>query len=140
MLDIASRGWPDGSKIPSIKPAEAHDVACHVIAELLRVGCRFDLRLLVGKAFPVFQQWKDGETETDWRELMTASIEEQLAATVPAGLGSVTREVQKEEERHIAQNITRVHPLRKDRIRAWKERTGKSERAFYRRKAEIDTR
>ena len=31
-----------------------------------------------------FQQWKDGETETDWRELVTASIEEHLAATAPA--------------------------------------------------------
>ena len=76
-----------GSEAPSIKPTEARDVARHVIGELLRLRCRFDLRLLVGKALPDFQQWKDGETESHWRELVTASIEEHLAAAAPAVAG-----------------------------------------------------
>lgn len=139
MLDIASRGWPSGVKTPSIKPTEAREVARHLIAELLRLQCRFDLRLLVGKAFPVFQQWKDGETETDWQELLTASIEEQLVATTAGGPRPPSREARKEEERAIIQNILRTHTSRDVRVRVWVERTGKSERAFYRRLAELDT-
>jgi hypothetical protein len=80
MLDIADRGWPGGSDNPEIKPETAGMVAHYLIGEMLRLECPFDLRLLVNKAFPDYQQWKDGEAESDWRDLLTASIEEHLVA------------------------------------------------------------
>ncbi len=137
MLDIADRGWPGGSANPEITADAARMVAHYLIGEMLRLSCRFDLRLLVNKAFPDYQQWMDGEAESDWRDLITASIEEHLVAVRHAEESPVPREERKSEEHSILQEIMRVHPSREDRVRAWMERTGKSERAFYRRLAEM---
>ena len=137
MLDIADRGWPCGSANPEIGPEAARTVACYLIGEMLRLSCPFDLRLLVNKAFPDFQQWKDGEAESDWRDLITASIEEHLVSVRHAEESPVSREERKSEEHSILQEIMVIHPSREERVRAWIERTGKSERAFYRRLAEM---
>ena len=80
MLTVAEFGWPLGTSLPSIKPKETQIVAEFVIGEMLRIGLRFDLRLLFNKALPIYQQWKDDETESDWRDLVTASIEEHEGA------------------------------------------------------------
>ena len=131
ILDIAERG-PQ-----RVKPEEAREVARFVIAEMLRLGCRFDLRLFVNKALPDYQQWKDGEAESDWRDLVTASIEEHLVEVRhPEGSGP-SRAGRKEDEHAIVREILRDHQGRDARVQAWVDRTGKSERAFYRRLAEI---
>jgi hypothetical protein len=137
MLDIADRGWPCGSVNPEIGPEEARTVAHYLIGEMLRLSCPFDLRLLVNKAFPDYQQWKDGEAESDWRDLITASIEEHLVAVRHSDESPVSREERKSEEHSILREIIRDNPSRDERVRAWIERTGKSERAFYRRLAEM---
>ena len=130
ILEIAGRG------APAVTPAEALEVARHAIAELLRVGCRFDLRLLVSKALPDYRQWRDGRTESDWRDLVSAAVEENLLAA-RAGGGALTREARKDGETAILRQILREHATLEARVRAWVERTGKSERAFYRRLAEL---
>ncbi len=137
MLDIADRGWPSGSGNPEINPESAHTVTHYLIGEMLRLACPFDLRLLVNKAFPDYQQWKDGEAESDWRDLITASIEQHLVAVRHFPEQPVSREARKDEEHAIVQEIVQNHPCRDERVRVWMERTGKSERAFYRRLAEM---
>ena len=132
MLTIAGRGWPAGSAHPTIAPEAALGVARHLIGEMLRLDCRFDLRLLVNKAFPDYQQCKDGEAESDWRDLVTASIEEHLVAVRHPAETPAGREARKEEERAILREIVSDHPSRDERVRAWIRRKGKSERAFYR--------
>jgi hypothetical protein len=134
MLDIADKGWPVAR--PSIPAAECTQVARFVIGEMLRLGCRFDLRLFVNKALPDYQQWKDDETESDWRDLVTASIEQHLVA-VRHSEGQPSREDRKEKEHAVLEEILREHATREERVRAWTSRTGKSERAFYRRLAEM---
>lgn len=119
-----------------IKPEEALDVARFLIAEMLRLHCRFDLRLFCNKALPDYQQWKDSETESHWQDLVTASIEQHLVAVLHRE-EMPSREARMEDERTIVREILREHERREDRIKAWKERTGKSERAFYRRLAEL---
>jgi hypothetical protein len=134
MLRAAESGWPP--EMPTIQPAEAQTVAEFVITELLRLGARFDLRLFFNKALPDYQQWKDDEAESDWRDLITASIEEQLVAVRhPSEAGS--RAERKDDEHALVEKLLRECPIREDRIRAWVQRTGKSERAYYRRLAEI---
>src|SRR5581483_12049630 len=59
MLDIADR---------QAAPEAAGEVARFLIGEMLRLACRFDLRLLISKALPDYQQWRDGEAESDWRD------------------------------------------------------------------------
>jgi hypothetical protein len=137
MLDIADRGWPSGSINPEINPESARTVTHYLIGEMLRLSCPFDLRLLVNKALPDYQQWKDGEAESDWRDLITASIEQHLVAVRHSAEQPVSREARKDEEHAIVQEIVRDHPSRDERVRVWMERTGKSERAFYRRLAEM---
>jgi hypothetical protein len=137
MLEIADQGWPAGSDNQEINAEDARTIAQYVIEEMLRAPCPFDLRLLVNKAFPDYQQWKDGEAESDWRDLVTASIEEHLIAVRHSDEASVSRETFKAEEQAIVHEILRNLQSRPERIRAWIERTGKSERAFYRRAAEL---
>ncbi|MBX9582225.1 MAG: hypothetical protein K2X87_18115 [Gemmataceae bacterium] len=129
MLDVAD-GGPAG-----LPPPAAGEVARHVIAESLRVGCRLDLRVFVDKALPSWQQWTDNEAETHWRDLVTAAVEEQLVDAAPADPGP-TRAERKAGERVLVREIVAGHPAREDRVREWVKRTGKSERAFYRRLAE----
>ena len=121
MLDIADRGWPPPR--PAIEPEDAHDVARFLIGEMLRLGCRFDLRLFVNKALPDYQQWKDDETESDWRDLVTASIEQHLVAVRHAE-DRPSRADRKQEEHAILREILQEHPTREERVRAWIEPHG----------------
>lgn len=135
MLGIADLGWPHIGR-PEISPDEARLVAHFLIGEMLRLGCRFDLRLFVNKALPDYQQWKDEEAESDWRDLVTASIEEHLICVRHAD-ERPSRADRKQEEHALLREILVEHQDREDRLRLWTERTGKSERAFYRRLAEL---
>jgi hypothetical protein len=137
MLDLADNGWPSGSDIPEIDPESARMVAHYVVGELSRLSCRFDLRLLVNKAFPLYQQWKDGEAESDWRDLVTASIEQHMVAVRHSVESPLSREARKDEEHALLREILRDYPSREEQLRAWTKHTGKSRRAFYRRRAEI---
>jgi hypothetical protein len=103
---------------------------------MLRRGCRFDLRLFLDKALPNYLQFKDGETQSDWRDLVSASIEEQLVAVRHPGV-PLSREARKEEEHALLRKILRKHESREEQVRVWNERTAKSARAFYRRLAEM---
>ena len=138
MLGLAAMGWP--ADRPSIPPAECGEVARFVITELLRRGCPFDLRLFLDKALPDFQQVKDGEAESDWRDLVTVSIEEHLAELRHDAEEPESRAARKEAEQRVLREIVRDYPTREARVEEWTRRTGKSERAFYRRLAEIDRR
>jgi DNA repair photolyase len=141
MLDIARRGWSPRGEGAEVSPAEAVEVARVLIGELVRTNCKFDLRLFVKKALPDYLQWKDGEAETDWRDLARASVEEHLAALRHgANRPFKSREERLEEEREIVSEIVREHATHEERVAAWAARTGKSARAFSRRKAEIDNR
>ncbi len=135
MLALAESGWPTAR--PTVTPQEAVAVARFLIGEMLRLGCRFDLRLFVNKALPDFQQVKDGEAESDWRDLVTAAVEEHLVEVRHSGDRPASRAERLEEDRAILREILREHETREGRLNAWTERTGKSERAFYRRLAEM---
>ena len=50
MLDLAECGPHIGTS--EVNPDEARLVADFLIGEMLRLGCRFDLRLFVNKACP----------------------------------------------------------------------------------------
>ncbi len=140
MLAVADRDWPVAARVQTIAPEQAREVAAFVIGEKLRLGCRFDLRLLFNKAYPDYQQWRDGETESDWRDLVTASIEEHLVAVRHSEPSALSREDRLEEERAVVRDILHQYGSREEQLGAWARRTGKSGRAFYRRLAEMDNR
>src|SRR4029077_21247351 len=119
MLGIAELGWPNTGP-PEISAEEARAVAHFLIGEMLRLGCRFDLRLFVNKALPAYQQWKDDETETDWRDLVTAFIEEHLVS-VRHSDARPSRAERKREEHALLRDILREHESREERVRVWTE-------------------
>lgn len=132
MLETASVG------VGSLPPVAAIEVARYLIGEMLRLGCRFDLRLFFNKAVASYQQWKDDATESNWRDLVTASIEEHLVAVRHADESAPeSRADRKAAEHALLRELMTAFEKRDDRVRAWVERTGKSERAFYRRLAEL---
>jgi len=135
MLELADKGWPFGSP-GTVVPARARDVAEHLISEMLRLHCPFDLRLFVDKALPLYQQWADGEAECDWRELVTSCVGENPAEALH-GDGRLSRAERKAGEQEVVEQILEEFQTRAARSEAWRLRTGKSERAFYRRLAEL---
>jgi len=135
MRDIASRGWPAGS--PTITPIECMYIADFLIEESQKRGYRLDLRLLVDKAFPDYLQHRDGQTETHWKDLVRATLDEQLIFLQHTQAGPKTRQATKETEHEIVRKLVAEHAARHDRIDAWMKLTGKSERAYYRRAKEL---
>ena len=130
MLDLAGRG-----RLP-VPPEEAGMVARFVIEAMLRNESRFDLRLLINKAIPDYIQWKDGQTESHWRALVNAGIEQHVVA-VPHSGKRLSRAGRKEEEHALIRQIERDHPSKAARVRAWSQLTGKSSRAYRRRQNEM---
>ena len=68
--------------------------------------------------------------------LVTASIEEHLVS-VRHSDERPSREDCKEDEHALLRTILLKHTSREERVREWAKETGKSERAYYRRLAEI---
>jgi hypothetical protein len=69
--------------------------------------------------------------------LVIATLEEQLVALTHTAPAHGSREQQKAEECRIAQEILATFFTPKEQVVAWRDRTGKSERAFYRRCREL---
>ena len=51
---------------------------------------------------------------------------------------AVTRQEQKEEEYRIVRELQSEYTAQRERVAEWQRRTGKSQRAFYRRVRELD--
>jgi hypothetical protein len=131
LLDLADR-FPAGTmrRNPS-PPAVAH----HVIGEMLRFGCPFDLRLFCDKAMPCAQQFVDNETESHWEALVTAAIRENLVVQHADERPSM--EDRQRADCALAREIADKHANREARVLEWKARSGgQSQSTFYRRLAE----
>ncbi len=138
MLHVADSGWPVGASAQTIPPAQARTVAEFVLEAILQRGCPVDLRVLFDKAFASYEQWRDEETELDWRDLVIAAIDEHLIAVQHPPAVRVSRAERLEGERTTVHEILAQHPAdRAAQVDAWIRRTGKSRRSFYRRLDEI---
>lgn len=136
LLDIAGRGWP--TPRPLLSPRECRTVAEFLIAESRRLNVRLDIRLLVDKALPDFLQHRSGKTEADWRDLVASTLEEQVVELRHIhAAAATTRAGRKKDEQEIVRDILAEFTTRRDQFAAWRERVGKSQRAFERRLAEI---
>jgi hypothetical protein len=116
-------------------PAEACEEVCEYLVHYAKdKGKPLDLRLL-DNAFGDRLMYDRGESRTHWRDLVTSRIDAQI---VEPKITPRTRQARLVDERDIAKQIYDKYPdSREDRYREWKERTGRSERALYRRAAEL---
>jgi hypothetical protein len=133
MREIASKGRAK----PKLSPEECREVAEFVIAESRRVGCRLDIRLLVDKSLPDYAQYRNHNTETHWKDLILATLEQQVMALKYTRGPAATRTAVKADEHQIVRDIVATCSTTHERLAAWREQTQKSERAFYRRLKEI---
>jgi hypothetical protein len=133
MRFLASQGWP--RQEPKLTPDECAEVAEHLITECKRLSCRLDIRLLVEKAFPDYLQCRNGEAETDWRDLVTTTVHEAIRDLTRSSVSQGMRKEEMEFELRIVREILAEFQEPEQRLAAWRERTGgrKSDRAFYRR-------
>ncbi len=116
-------------------PAEACEEVCEYLVHYAKdKGKPLDLRLL-DNAFGDRLMYDRGESLTHWRDLVTSRIDAQI---VEPKITPRTRQARLVDERDIAKQIYDKYPdSREERYRVWKERTGRSERALYRRAAEL---
>jgi hypothetical protein len=113
----------------SLGPQACLEVAEFLIDHCLRDNRNLDMRLLVNGLADRLQH-EAGETECHWHDLLRCRL---LERAVPA---KESREARKLREQEIAREIKDLP--REERLRAWQERTGKSEPALYRRLAELE--
>ncbi len=134
MRDAIKSGWSRDS-------IELTAEECLVVVDFLVDTCRhyssrLDLRLLFDGALPDFAASKAGEHEVDWRDHAIMAIREQVNhmrfTTTPK-----TRAELVELERKIAERIRATCNNRREQVEAWVRETGKSERAFDRRSADL---
>jgi hypothetical protein len=126
----------NGSDQLGLDGKECNEVLDHIVAECDRYGCRLDFRLVLDKGLKDYRFWRDKESETHWRDLISSSIK-QRADTIAhsqAGLGRADRV---RAETVIAGRIRAEHADRASQVAAWTALTGKSERALYRRLKQV---
>lgn len=128
--DIA-KGSPRG-----VSASNAMMVANHLIGECQRKEIRPTIRLYMDKALPDYRLWAAGRSESDWRDLLASNLDEEAT-----NLEHVPRDLSRAEaieaDRCIALSIYQQNEEPKERVRQWKEVTGKSQAALYARLKEL---
>ena len=107
-----------------------------MIEQSLSLGRALDMRLLI-HCFNDRLQWEEADAACHWQDLVAARLRER-PTTFRHQVKCVGREGRKRRERAIAAEILAATQDRRERMRLWAERTGKSEAAWYRRLAEME--
>jgi hypothetical protein len=126
MRQVAAKGHQAGNL--ALTPVACSEVAEFIIGESLSVDRRLDLRLLVN-SFADRILWEQDRAEAHWKELVKSRLHERVVAV------KRSREAGMADEREIARRIKDMP--RAERTAKWKELTGKSEPALYRRLSEV---
>lgn len=112
-----------------LEPAACLEVAEAIIDHCRQANRNLDMRLLV-HGFKDRLQYEAGETECDWHDLVLSRLTQQAA---PARRSRMQRI---EQEREVARRIKDLP--RAERLRVWKETTGKCQTALYDRLSEVE--
>jgi hypothetical protein len=123
MRSVAILGFTFGQDF--VTPKECMEIAEYVIDRMRALDRPLDMRVYVN-GVKDYLQCKIGHSDTDWKDL----IETRLRRT------TVLRERRADvmsREASIALELSRMEISAAERMRLWKERTGKSARAYWRR-------
>jgi hypothetical protein len=128
MRSVALQGFTFGQDF--VTPNECMEVAEHVIDRMRSLARPLDMRVFVN-GVKDYLQCKTGHSDTDWKDL----IETRLRRT------TVLRErrvVVMSREASIAYELSQMDISSAERMRLWKEKTGKSARAYWRRLKDLE--
>jgi hypothetical protein len=135
MRSLACDGYRSGKK--AVEPAACAAVAEHVIGECRAAGCPLDLRLYVNGLMD-YLQWDQDNARCHWRDLVSARVR-QSAAHLRESVAARSKEEQQEIQRDEVRKICALAADPNERVRLWRERTGKSQATFYRRLREVES-
>jgi hypothetical protein len=134
MRDIARKGWRRYQH--QLGADECLAVCEHVIAQCRLAGCDLDLRLLDNSCLD-YCQWEANASACDWRDLVANRVR-QHAAHFRHEIATLSREERLARDREIARDICARSDDPQERLRLWREATGKGHNAFYKRKRECE--
>jgi hypothetical protein len=123
MRSVALEGFTFGQDY--LTPKECLTVAEFVIDRMRSLARHLDMRIYIN-GVKDFLQHKTGHSDTEWQELIETRLNEIT-------LLRERREDMKSREAAIALEISRMEIPQKEKLKLWKERTKKSERAYWRR-------
>jgi hypothetical protein len=127
-------GWARNGQ--SLSAEECADAVGFVLRQCHEAKARPDLRLLFEHALPAYAATKAGTHEVDWKDHVVIALRESVPR-LKYSEPPKSRAQRIEVDRKIAEEIRARYNTREEQVRAWKEETGRSERAFDRRSREL---
>ncbi len=133
--NIARGGFARGGG--RVGPEEATEVANFVVAECRVAHCPLDLRLFDNSCLD-YLQWASAHAACDWHDLVRNRIR-QSVLHFKEKVSPLSAEERRERERGLIRQICARTQDAQERVRLWKEATGKSQATFYARKQEAES-
>jgi hypothetical protein len=122
MKSLAMEGYIYGRDMAL--PADCVMVAEYIIDHMRKVNRPLDMRLYVN-GMRDYLQWRRGEAKTHWEALLQTRINETcIVHEAPAEVAA--------REATVALEISVMDLSQAEKLKLWCERTGKSERAYWR--------
>jgi hypothetical protein len=134
MRRVAGEGLKRGRH--QLGPEHCLEVCEFLLGECRAANCPLDLRLLDNSCMD-YLQWDANHSRCHWHDLVANRVR-QSAHHFRHALSTGTREDRLQAERAVVKEVCRQSESPQDRVRLWRERTGKSEDSYYRRKREVD--
>jgi hypothetical protein len=135
MRRIASGGFARGRH--TLEAEHCLEVCAYVIQECRTANCPLDLRLLDNSCLD-YLQWQSEDASCHWHDLVAQRVR-QSAAHFREEVSPLTSEQRRTADRATVRHILQETADAKERVRLWKERTGKGKTAFYRRMREVES-
>jgi hypothetical protein len=133
MRAVSLRGFEADGK--QLQPAECVEVCEHIVEQSFLLHRQLDMRVLIN-SYQDRLQWDANDAGCHWRDLVAARLRERPTAfREQVVIGG--RRSRKEQEQEIAREIARTTTDRAERLRIWRQRTGKSQQSLYRRLQEV---
>ncbi|MEN6496999.1 MAG: hypothetical protein ABFD16_22125 [Thermoguttaceae bacterium] len=131
MRQVALQGYRLHASI--LAPDECLEVAEYIIAESPQLNRPLDMRLLVN-AFADRLQADDHDAGCTWQDLVASRLRGQPVVKEAIASAGIRRQM-KIQELAIAREVAGLPP--QERLKIWKEKTGRSQATLYRRLGEL---
>jgi len=133
---LAKVGWPVHGEERLVQPADCAEVTEFVIEQSRKIGCRLDMRTVLDKGLPDFLQYRNGQTETHWKDLILSTLHGtvEMAKYAPKHL---SKKEKMEADKNVLREIFSRGGARKRMAEEFKKRTGWAESTFFRRLGKI---
>ena len=131
MRHVAAQG------VDYVPPTSCQMVLDFLLDETQKRGIRPSMRIFVDKAIKDFQLHSRNQSELHWKDLIVSNLEQQLIQPRHS-INDLSRSDRIAAERRIVEEICDNNSDCALRVQLWRERTGKSQAAFYRRLKDLE--